>query len=553
MTFLPVIERELRTISRRRLTYYLRLMAAGLVLIIATAVMIIAEYEPGPIGMPMGLVLFNILKWLCFIVVATAGIFLTADCLSEEKREGTLGLLFLTDLRGYDVVLGKLFATSLRAAYALLAVFPIMGLSLLMGGVGWRDFGRTALVLCNSLFFSLATGMTISVFSRDALKAMSGTMLMILLSCLALPMLNLTQTTPWPASVSILSPTGGLVGSSFKGADAFWINAAITHAVGWILLIVASLRAPRSWQVKAKGGLRQARSAAATQRAARQAKWLERIPVGWLANRERWLHGTVRAVVLGGMGLFVVVVLVVDPDVGWVSIPVAYVASSVGNLLALGLVLWLAGQACRFFTEGKRSGMLELLLATPLTTAEIVRGHWWALRRLFLLPAAALLIFFAAGGLLQVLAISGQSFRSTMAGYQLTNTCFGLLTFATGLWAVAWFGSWMGLTSRTTAVAVVKTIVLVKVAPWLVLTFMHFVLMISLARGGPEGMEVAPLVTGVLGLGLDILFVIISRAKVLANFREYVATGGRHFTPRRPLLPPPSVPPPLPPAPPVVS
>jgi len=33
-----------------------------------------------------------------------AGIFLTADCLSEEKREGTLGLLFLTDLQGYDVV-----------------------------------------------------------------------------------------------------------------------------------------------------------------------------------------------------------------------------------------------------------------------------------------------------------------------------------------------------------------------------------------------------------------------------------------------------------------
>ena len=29
----------------------------------------------------------------------------TADALSSEKRNGTLGLLFLTDLKGYDIVL----------------------------------------------------------------------------------------------------------------------------------------------------------------------------------------------------------------------------------------------------------------------------------------------------------------------------------------------------------------------------------------------------------------------------------------------------------------
>ena len=40
---------------------------------------------------------------------------LAADCRGEEKREGTLGLLFLTDLQGYDVVLGKYLATSPRS------------------------------------------------------------------------------------------------------------------------------------------------------------------------------------------------------------------------------------------------------------------------------------------------------------------------------------------------------------------------------------------------------------------------------------------------------
>jgi len=41
-------------------------------------------------------------------VLACAACALTADTLSGESREGTLGLLFLTDLRSWDVTLGKL-------------------------------------------------------------------------------------------------------------------------------------------------------------------------------------------------------------------------------------------------------------------------------------------------------------------------------------------------------------------------------------------------------------------------------------------------------------
>ena len=72
---------------------------------------------------------------LAFLGCLFSGVFLTADSLSGEKREGTLGLLFLTDLKGYDVVFGKLIATSLNGFYALLAIFPVLALPLVMGGV----------------------------------------------------------------------------------------------------------------------------------------------------------------------------------------------------------------------------------------------------------------------------------------------------------------------------------------------------------------------------------------------------------------------------------
>src|SRR5213075_2891940 len=104
---------------------------------------------------------------------ALAGPFLTADCLSEEKREGTLGLLFLTDLKGLDVVAGKLAATSLHVIYALLAIFPIMAIPLLMGGVSPGEFWRLLLVLLATLFWSLGIGMLSSALHREARQAMA--------------------------------------------------------------------------------------------------------------------------------------------------------------------------------------------------------------------------------------------------------------------------------------------------------------------------------------------------------------------------------------------
>ena len=51
--------------------------------------------------------MLEVFGWAGFVGSAIAGLVLTADCISQERREGTLGLLFLTDLRGPDVALGN--------------------------------------------------------------------------------------------------------------------------------------------------------------------------------------------------------------------------------------------------------------------------------------------------------------------------------------------------------------------------------------------------------------------------------------------------------------
>ena len=253
MTFLPIVERELRVASRRRGTYWNRAVSALVAILVCGWLFLVSTREP---IREIGKLLFSILSGLFFFSSLLVGIRHTADALSEEKREGTLGLLFLTDLRGYDVVLGKLAATSLNAFYGLLAIFPVMAIPLLLGGVSVAEFWRMTLVLTNTLFFSLSAGLFLSSVSRSARKAMSGTFLLVLLINGVLPALgafvaylkNGNTVNEW-----FLIPSAGCAYTlAFDilyrtRSELFVTSVTVTHAMSWVFLLLASVAARKSW------------------------------------------------------------------------------------------------------------------------------------------------------------------------------------------------------------------------------------------------------------------------------------------------------------------
>src|SRR5262245_4709542 len=116
MTALPIVGREIRVAARRRGTYRGRVIAA-LFPIGAAAILLLVMTTLPFAG--QGRILFTALSAFAFLYALFTGVLLTADCLSAEKREGTIGLLFLTVLKGYDVILGKLVSSSLCAIYSL--------------------------------------------------------------------------------------------------------------------------------------------------------------------------------------------------------------------------------------------------------------------------------------------------------------------------------------------------------------------------------------------------------------------------------------------------
>jgi ABC-type transport system involved in cytochrome c biogenesis permease component len=569
VTFLPIVDRELRVAARNRFTFWSRVFAAAFALVIFVLIQILAHQARG--AFPAGQVEFAILKWMAFIFALSAGLFLTSDCLSEEKREGTLGLLFLTDLRGYDVVLGKLLSQSLRAVYALLAAFPIMGLALLSGGVTGGEFWRSILVICNTLIFSLALGMLVSAISRDSTKAMNATLFLCLLILAGLPFADFALAGFVPsrfhAMFSLASPGYLFTHTDGSRFGQYWICLVLQNALAWAFLAIASLRTPHAWQEKSNASeaarpspFHHWRFGEPRARAALRRRFLDENPILWLALRDRWLPRFVwmltLVLILGRSGELAC--LYVQGTLPPIQGVLHQIAQSLQGLFVLGLVLWVASQASRFFVDAVRNGALELVLVTPASPDEIVRGQWNALWRTFLFPAICVAVFQIVDGYLSIQQMIHSSsniklpanFKFNSVAVMVTSVTVGIVTFATSLVAVSWFGMWMGLTNRKNSVAVLKTVCFVFLLPWLALVFVQIFISI-LGAFTRQPFWFSQVIMGFLSLGKDAFFFIMARHFLLTRFREAVIREervvGSARRPSRGPLPPPVLPPSLPP------
>jgi ABC-type transport system involved in multi-copper enzyme maturation permease subunit len=461
MSFLPIVQRELRVSSRRKVTYYARCVVAGIGMVMSFLFLLIAE-----VGGPRngaGNFAFTVVSWYALLTTSLAGVFLASDSLSEERREGTLGLLFLTDLKGYDVVLGKFMAVSLNTFYGLLAVFPILAISLLAGGVTGAEFWRTCLALLNILFFAVATAMLISSLSTSSSRAMTGAIAALVI-CLTGTIVSSAANTRYAA---IASPFMSFLTASdaeyFLLAHLFWIALAVSHVVGWIFLGLAA------WRIKffantEKGGSLWRQNLSKNvleEKSGRRTKLLETNPVLLLLGDSRRISGGVRALVLlaligiavamGGMGPSAVFFL------GYATWPFYFL-----------LKIFVAIQACRFFVEARRTGALELICCTPITMKAIIQGQWILLRRVFLWPLVVLLLTHAAA-LVYISMHGGQTGLLALPGFGsffLLWTAFKVIpNNLADFFAIGWFGMWLALSMQRPNQAAAVTILSVLILP----------------------------------------------------------------------------------------
>src|SRR5262245_42668133 len=167
----PIIERELRLVARRARTYWGRAgaAAAGIVLLLTVMNFQLGIAAPARAGQTT----FRVLACVAGLMAVSTELQLAAAAFVREKREDTLGLLFLTPLKPRELLAGKLVAVSLEASYRFVAIIPLLALPMLAGGVSLSNFLALVLALANLMFLIGALGLNVSAHSWDEKRALS--------------------------------------------------------------------------------------------------------------------------------------------------------------------------------------------------------------------------------------------------------------------------------------------------------------------------------------------------------------------------------------------
>src|SRR5439155_23308500 len=320
----------------------------------------------------------------------------------------------------------------------------VLAVQLLHGGITNAEFWRGALVLANTFLLSLAIGIFGSALSRDARRAMAANLALGLLLMAVLPAATAAVIyfagQPVRPEAFMACPVYSFYlcdDARYKAAPhQFWWSVAVIHGLTWLLLALTCLIVPRTWQDKPASGVRTAKTGwrdlwhawsygSDGQRSAFRKQLLDVNAFYWLAGRARLkpVHVWTFLGLMAGWWTW-----------SWQGSGTVWFDLLTTTVLALilnsTLKLWIALEAGQQLSEDQKAGALELLLSTPLTVRDILRGQLLALRRQFLGP----LLLVAAIQLIFMIGQLSASYRDSRAA---ATSMAGALLLVADAWALS--------------------------------------------------------------------------------------------------------------------
>lgn len=554
----PVLQRELLVRARRGSTIWIRLGIYLLALMLVALLMIpaLAMGAMTGMGMASGRIIFEPLRYLLLIYALFEGARSVASAIPDERREGTLGLLFLTNLRSWDVLLGKTASGALSSLYGALVVAPLFALPVLLGGVTGGEVFRSLITLLSGLVLAIGCGTVASAVCRNTLPALltgiglaaafsAGPFIVGMIANQAFGSgLSEVHWSGW------LSPfTSTLLGNDaayYRSPEPFWWSILLQLATAALLAALGSALLARNWRdgslftsagAVIQGAAHKRRPKKEFRQDIQWPSWLAGMSTSPLAetlgdriNLRRWICVLVILQVLKSLPV-VLAPIGGGSVVAFLSIP-AFLASFAAEII-------LIYTACRIFSDARQTGEMEILLTSPVTDRELVTTLWHILRNgLFWVFAVMVLqaIGQVSAAVYELTKLS--AIRSPIAPVDAflataPQAAAGLVGDAFQLVGVVWASMWFGLKSTKPSGAMIKTFVLAVILTGLVKYLIYACLWIPLlsgvfftkfGNGTPPRwlMSLVGVIPAIIGAVLSVLWTLWARKQLFTKFRQVV-------------------------------
>lgn len=179
----PIFVKEMRGAFRRRRFF----MAHTLCLAIVSLAIMLGAFtgssqdeavEPDKVGKE----LFNLFVMVQFFIVFMVFPAFGCTSITEERVNKSFDLLVTTNLRAWEIVLGKFLSTLVYSGIFLVSTVPLVCMSFLYGGVTVSLILQTYLVLLFFCVFTIAFSILISSIATTSTKAVISTYAFLLLT-----------------------------------------------------------------------------------------------------------------------------------------------------------------------------------------------------------------------------------------------------------------------------------------------------------------------------------------------------------------------------------
>ncbi|MFO0807481.1 MAG: ABC transporter permease [Gemmataceae bacterium] len=438
----PIFAREFLTVPRRAGHYAARAASLGLLWTLGITAWLATGGLAGEPSLGQtarfGLLLFQVFTYVELTLVTFFAALSAASTVAQEKDRRTFILLLLSDLRDYEIVLGKLLGSLLPILLVLVGSLPVLMLLLLLGGITPIQVIQSWLVLLSTALVAGSLGGLVALWRDRTFQSLALSVLTIVLYFCVVRALGLFGTTA--DLVDYLDPFQALRGvldasSAESAVPPVYFFVAVMLVLG-VLLNLWGIYKLRHWNPGGEPIMQREapededekdRTRAHAAPGAVREVW--RNPVLWREIRTR-AYG--RRPLIVKFAYFVVLGLIC-----YAALSVVLGPNRVPFGAGLGLVpitilslLLVAAQAATAITTERDGGALDLLLVTDLSPKEFIFGKLGGVlynTKEFLLPPLILAAVYASLGMLATAPASKPQLEAGMNATALFATWGGIL------------------------------------------------------------------------------------------------------------------------------
>jgi ABC-type Na+ efflux pump permease subunit len=420
----PIFLRELATVPRRRNHAGTRVAMLGLLAILGiTTWQATVGFDRNPsLGevARFGEFLFQLTVYVQLILLVFFSTLSAASAVSQEKDRRTFILLLITDMRDYEIVLGKLLGSLLPIAILLGVSVPVLAIYLLLGGIDPEQVVQAAVVLLATSFAAGSLGGLVALWRERTFQAVA---LSLLFLVLYFGIVQLGGMLGSPTVRDYLDPIRAMATVIDPPVEG-WPGLAPAYGFGLamlglcVLLNAFGIRKLRTWNPSGEPIMQREKSAddpeanlnpeqlkafrAQAHAAPGALRAVGENPIFWRETRTL-AYGRRPLLVKAAYAIVLVMLLwSAFAKLGGGAVPEFAAAYGLVPLTVLSLLL-VAAQSASSITSERDGGTLDVLLVTDVSPREFVFGKILGAivnTKEYLLPPMLLAIYYGIGGYL---------------------------------------------------------------------------------------------------------------------------------------------------------